>query len=240
MRRRRFLQVAGAGAAGAGLAAGGPAPAEEHGGDLFERLVRANDGRIPALLERQVTEPSRPWPGALRDEYGVRSAGGTAGLVQALVAALAAPGSRYQGSPEIAGRLSLAARALLALQHADGTIDLPTTNFHSPPDTAFVLEPVCASLSVLRRARPAVPPAERTPCASRSAPGQGREGSVTCRSRSAGTRASFARTSRSKRSPGSVQGSTDPFAASPAPATCRKRRRLMEHLAGWESCAIAL
>ena len=37
-------------------------------------------------------------------------------------------------------------------------MDLPTTNFHSPPDTAFVVEPVCASLSVIRRTRPAVPP----------------------------------------------------------------------------------
>ena len=39
-------------------------------------------------------------------------------------------------------RLALAAGALLELQHADGTIDLHTTNFHSPPDTAFVVEPL--------------------------------------------------------------------------------------------------
>ena len=157
MRRRRFLQVA-----SAGLVANGSVRAEEGGADpgppdIFERLVRANDARIPALLERQETEPSHPWRGAVHDEHAVHSAGGTAGLVQALVAALAARGSRYQGSPEIGGRLALAARALLALQHADGTIDLPSTNFHSPPDTAFVLEPVCASLSAVRRARPEVP-----------------------------------------------------------------------------------
>jgi hypothetical protein len=163
MRRRRFLQVAGAGAAGAGLDASGSARAEEDVADpsrpdLFERLVRANDSRIPALLERQEAAPSHPRRGALRDEHVIHSAGGTAGLVQALVAALAAPGSRYRGSPEVAGRLGLAARALLALQHTDGTIDLPSTNFHSPPDTAFVLEPVCAALSVVRRARPDVPP----------------------------------------------------------------------------------
>ena len=160
MSRRRFLQVAGAGVAGATIGARvrEARAAESDSPDIFERLVRANDSRIPALLERQETAPSHPWRGALRDEHAVPSAGGTAGLAQALVSGLAAPGSRYRGSAEIADRLSLASRALLALQHADGTIDLPTTNFHSPPDTAFALEPVCASLSVVRRARPDVPP----------------------------------------------------------------------------------
>ena len=144
MSRRRFLQVAGAGVAGAamGRAGRGAQAATGDPGDIFERLVRANDSRVPALLERQETAPYHPFRGALPDEHGIHSAGGAAGLVQTLVAALAAPGSRHRGSPEIGGRLALAARALLALQHADGTIDLPTTNFHSPPDTAFVLEPV--------------------------------------------------------------------------------------------------
>jgi hypothetical protein len=153
MSRRRFLQVAGGGAAGAALGARvrGARAAETNPHDIFERLVRANDSRLPALLERQETAPSHPWRGALRDEHGIHTVGGAAGLVQAVVAALAAPGSRFHGSPEITGRLAPAARALLAFQHADGTIDLHTTNFHSPPDTAFVLEPVCASLSVIRK-----------------------------------------------------------------------------------------
>jgi hypothetical protein len=159
MWRRRFLELAGAGAAGAAMGTrGGVAKsAEEEQPDLFARLVRANDARIPALLERQETQPSHPWRGALRDEHGIHAAGGAAGLVQALVSALASPGSRFRSAPEAGERLTLAARSLLAFQHADGTIDLPSTNFHSPPDTTFVLEPVCAVLSVIRTARPDVP-----------------------------------------------------------------------------------
>jgi hypothetical protein len=160
MRRRGFLRVTGAGVAGAAVGAtarGRDLTAVEPEDDVFARLVRANDARIPALLERQETAPSHPWRGSLRDEHGIHAVGGTAGLVQALVAALAAPGSRLRGSPEIASRLALATRVLLALQHVDGTVDLHTTNFHSPPDTGFVLEPVCASLSVIRRLSPAVP-----------------------------------------------------------------------------------
>jgi hypothetical protein len=153
MWRRRFLELAGAvGAAAVGAKARGEAaPAAPP--DLFERLVRANDARIPGLLERQETATGHPWRGALHDEHGLYAAGGAAGLVQALAAALAAPGSRFRGSPEARARLSLAARGLRALQHPDGTIDLPSTNFHSPPDTAFVLEPVCTSLSVVRGTR---------------------------------------------------------------------------------------
>jgi hypothetical protein len=119
------------------------------GAEIYARLVRATDGRIPALLERQ-----EAGSGLVRDEHGIASAGGTAGLVGTLVSAVAAPESRFAGSPELGRRI---AALLLAFQHADGTIDLPTTNFHSPPDTAFVLEPVCASLSVIRKERPAVP-----------------------------------------------------------------------------------
>jgi len=153
MRRRRFLQVAGAGAALARPAMAGEEAAAPVGADIYARLVRATDGRIPALLERQEAAPS----GVVRDEHGIPSAGGAAGLVATLVSALAAPESRFAGSPELGQRIALAGRALLGLQHADGTIDLATTNFHSPPDTAFVLEPVCTALSVVRRAHPPVP-----------------------------------------------------------------------------------
>jgi hypothetical protein len=43
---------------------------------------------------------------------------------------------------------------LLSVQHADGTIDLHTTNFHSPPDTAFVVEPLAVALAVIRTLGP--------------------------------------------------------------------------------------
>jgi hypothetical protein len=159
MERRRFLLMAGA----AGLTLSRPAPAvgssqpADEAADIYLRLVRAHDERLPTLLARQDAAETREWPGVVRDEYGVPSSGATAGLVGALVAALAAPESRFAKSADLGERLSQASRALLAIQHEDGTIDLPTTNFHSPPDTAFALEPVCAALSVLRRNGVVVP-----------------------------------------------------------------------------------
>jgi hypothetical protein len=50
--------------------------------------------------------------------------------------------------------LRLAVRALRAAQHEDGTVDLHTTNFRSPPDTAFFLENLCPADALLR-AQPA-------------------------------------------------------------------------------------
>jgi hypothetical protein len=161
MKRRRFLQVASAGVAGFTLGRrvpdAGAHPAPDEDADIYLRLVRANDARIPALFARQGGASTGPWPGAVRDDYGVPSPGGTAGLVGALVSAIAAPESRFAASGELGERVSSAAKALLALQHADGTIDLPTTNFHSPPDTAFALEPVCAALAVVRLTEARVP-----------------------------------------------------------------------------------
>mgnify|MGYP006195879925 CR=1 FL=1 len=40
-------------------------------------------------------------------------------------------------------------RHLRAIQHEDGTIDLPETNIHSPPDTAFCLEALCPAYVLL-------------------------------------------------------------------------------------------
>ena len=49
------------------------------------------------------------------------------------------PASEYYHSRELANRLTLAARYMLETQHSDGTISPGWTNFHSPPDTAFVV-----------------------------------------------------------------------------------------------------
>jgi hypothetical protein len=87
--------------------------------------------------------------------------------------------------------------------------------------------------------RPAAPPAAWMPCSSRSAPRHGCDGCVSCRSRSAGMRASLARTRRAKRSgcSSSALFATPPLVpiaapAAPAPASSRKRRRHMAHLVG--------
>ena len=114
-------------------------------------LVRLNDDRIPRLLERQERGASHRRTGGVPNEFGIFTAGDTAGLVSALACAVAAEGSRGYRDADLLGRLHQAARFLLKVQHDDGTIDLYSTNFHSPPDTAFVLEGLCPACVILER-----------------------------------------------------------------------------------------
>jgi hypothetical protein len=153
--RRAFL-VTTAGVAVAGMGprgpGGGPRWCSVDATDtLVVDLVRRNDDRIPGLLERQARAASGRWTGGVLNEFGIGTAGDTAGLVSALACALAAPGSRHYRDTALLGPLLEAAGFLRTAQHDDGTIDLYSTNFHSPPDTAFVLDGLCPACAILER-----------------------------------------------------------------------------------------
>ncbi len=119
--------------------------------DIYASLVRANDDQVPRQLARQEQGTSHPGFGGLSDGNGIYTAGGAAGFIKTLAASFSAPESRYAGAKELINRMEQAVRFLRAIQHPDGTIDLHTTNFHSPPDTAFVVEPLAVSVAVLQR-----------------------------------------------------------------------------------------
>ena len=130
-----------------------PGPAAAANGDLVARLIALNDAAIPAQLASQQRDRSKPMFGGIRAANGLYHAGAASGFIRNLTAAYVAPGSRYAGSPELLDALDDAATFMLAAQHDDGTIDLLTTNFHSPPDTGFILEWMCSAAAVLRRAQ---------------------------------------------------------------------------------------
>lgn len=136
-----------------------PTPRSTSNRDLVTHLIDQNDAAVPTQLARQQHDRSKPTFGGIPAENGLYHAGAAAGLLCSLTAAYVSPDSRYAGSPELLQALDDAATFLLAAQHEDGTIDLLTTNFHSPPDTGFVLEWVCAAASVLQGAQlPATAP----------------------------------------------------------------------------------
>lgn len=118
---------------------------------IVSELISANDERVREWLTRQERQPGQRWRGSIADGFGIHSVGGTAQFIAALVCASISPASAYHQSAELVAPLQLASTYLLKAQHDDGTIDLISTNFHSPPDTAFVLEPVCAAATILRQ-----------------------------------------------------------------------------------------
>jgi hypothetical protein len=105
--------------------------------DYYGKLVKANDLSLPSVLERVNGSSQR---------VNVRGIGEA---VDALAGAYCAPESSHFKSEELLAPLEAAADKLLAAQHDDGTID--SGNLCSPPDTGFVVQTVCAALTVLQR-----------------------------------------------------------------------------------------
>lgn len=101
--------------------------------DLLKRLVAANDRQAAQLLQA----------GAEQSRFSRK----TGYDLATLAASYCAVGSQYHGSDEIVSRLEKLAQLLLRMQTEDGTVDIG--NLGSPPDTAFLLEPVCAAAYLL-------------------------------------------------------------------------------------------
>ena len=142
MDRREFLGVLGTSAAI--RLGGGERETDSIKDDIYPDLVNVAERAVEESLPKQQAD------GGLRDEHEIPQPGATAGFLSGLAAVFLAPESRYHRSPQLLERMERAAEHVVRIQHSDGTIDLPTTNFGSPPDTAFILEPLCAAAEVLR------------------------------------------------------------------------------------------
>lgn len=102
-------------------------------------IIAVNDSAVESYLERQNTDPDSRWRGAIPDATGLHNPGSASGILSRGVSAYFHPASRYRGDAILRKRLSLAADHLKRTQTPDGNWDLLTTNFNSPPDTAFIM-----------------------------------------------------------------------------------------------------
>jgi hypothetical protein len=154
MNRRDFLITSATATTVLALGARAASPAVPgSANDLLREIIRANDAQIPALLARQERTPGHRWLGGLTNIYGLHTVQDTSGFISALSCAACAPDSKYFNSAELVEPLRRAFTYLLAAQHADGTVDYYATNFHSNPDTAFVIEVVSPAYSLLRASK---------------------------------------------------------------------------------------
>ena len=108
------------------------------GQEFFLRLLKSNNESIGRVLSESRPQESR---GA--------GEGGRGGGVAALAAAYCAPESAYFRSEALIPHMEAAARALVAAQNPDGTLDA-SGNLSSPPDTGFAIESPSSSLAALR------------------------------------------------------------------------------------------
>ena len=117
--------------------------------DLIIQLIKENDSRIPGMLTKQEKDKESRWYGGVKNDSEVFYPGHASGFIKNLCCSYVSSESEYYQSPENLAALLLASEYLLNVQYEDGNIDLPSTNFHSPPDTAFVVEPLCIAYSLL-------------------------------------------------------------------------------------------
>lgn len=102
--------------------------------DLMKRLVSLNDKEVEALL--------------LELDKGLSGIGRQVGYYFAMTAAAyCSPQSKYHHQPKIVASLQKLSELLLGAQSPDGTLNFG--NLESPPDTAFLLEPLTAGASIL-------------------------------------------------------------------------------------------
>ena len=145
--RRKILGMA-AGAAitvtTAGLAEALPVPTPI----LDDAVVARNDASVAHSLEAQVTDAASPYRGSTPDEYLVHAPGSASSLIEVMTSSYVCPQSRYHKSAELLKRIQLAAGFLERVQSTEGFVDLLSTNFDSPPDTAFVVHNVGTAAAI--------------------------------------------------------------------------------------------
>ncbi|WP_018930451.1 hypothetical protein [Gracilibacillus lacisalsi] len=108
----------------------------------FKKLIKINDVITTTFLERQILKSRSRYFGGIIDRHtGIPSPThvGTGSVIASWVSAYVNPESRYYHDKLLKNRIDYALDYMLTMQHNDGTISPGYTNYHSPPDTGFVV-----------------------------------------------------------------------------------------------------
>lgn len=103
--------------------------------DFYSKIVTANNEEVSKLIKALSTDITE-----IRRRLGYDLAN--------LSAAITEPTSKYFQKEDVVPYMDKIMRFLLKAQNDDGTLDIG--NLASPPDTAFILEPLCSALTILK------------------------------------------------------------------------------------------
>jgi hypothetical protein len=118
----------------------------------YQEVVRLSDRAVKQSLGFQDLRPgSVTYGGRVTPEMGYAEAGASARGVDRLVCAYYCGESRYAGDARLLERAVLFAEHLLREQHADGTLDLKTTNFHDATYVGFNVQVLAYTYRLLRQ-----------------------------------------------------------------------------------------
>ncbi len=147
--------------------------AEDDGGNPPETkphwlvdLIIANDSRLDDLDQikkyRRVNDANSPDFGGILDRYGLPQVNSTQSFISGAMCAVTSPESNYFKSKEVMQVVKDASACLLEAQHDDGTVDLLSHNFYSPPDTAFRVRSLVLVIKMMKPLYQEIPEGEET------------------------------------------------------------------------------
>ena len=120
--------------------------------DWLLELIKLNDQQLTSIQGTRVTEPGAFF-GALKDGDGIPNPQSTSDFVRRAGCAISCPESSFYQSAALLKEIDQALGYLLKAQHKDGTLDLPATNFHSTPDTGFIVKRLVPAYTLLERSK---------------------------------------------------------------------------------------
>ncbi len=113
-------------------------------------LIKMNDEGIKIPAAKKITDPNDHFYGAYVNGFNIPTPHSTAGFIDQACIAIGTPESIYYRSATLLKELEDAFKGILKLQHEDGTIDLVDSNFHSTPDTAFIVKVMAPLYAILK------------------------------------------------------------------------------------------
>ena len=102
--------------------------------------IKINEQQLPGFKSLKVISATNKYFGGYTDHVEIPNPHTTSSFISKACMLMFCPESAYYQSKDLLKEVEAAANAMLKFQHTDGTIDLLATNFHSTPDTAFILE----------------------------------------------------------------------------------------------------
>ncbi len=106
----------------------------------LKEWVKINDQRLESYQKYRITDAASQAYGGCMDGNDILNPHSTADFIKRASLALSNKESAYYHSADLMSQVRLALKFLLKIQHEDGTIDLLETNFHSTPDTGFIVK----------------------------------------------------------------------------------------------------
>lgn len=112
--------------------------------------IKINDKSLANYRPLKVIDTNNKFFGGYMDDVEIPNPHTTSGFISRASMLVSCAESIHFQSKGILKEIESAAQAMLKMQHSDGTIDLLSTNFHSTPDTAFVLENIAPAYKFLK------------------------------------------------------------------------------------------